>query len=281
MALVKELQPSTLIFSDAGPDIRWIGNERGFAGETNWSTITTRGIVIGAADTEYLNRGDPSGEDWTVPLCDTSIRPGWFYHEDQDDRVKSPQELVDLYYRSVGRNCVLLLNVPPDTRGRFHEKDVRALQEFRRILDETFAADLARGGEAESDSWRGRLPRFAPGRAVDGDDASYWAAERDVREATLEVRFAEAREFDRILLQEPIRLGQRISSFRVEVRGDGEWREAARGTTVGHKRLLRIPGTSGDALRVIIEDARSAPALSWVGVFRASADEPDPMESEG
>ncbi len=123
-ALVKSLQPGTLIFSDGGPDIRWIGNEHGFAGETNWSMLNTHEVVIGAADQAYLNSGDPNGRDWVIPLCDTSIRPGWFYHADQDEQVKTPQELLDVYYRSVGRNCVLLLNVPPDRRGLFHEIDV-------------------------------------------------------------------------------------------------------------------------------------------------------------
>ncbi len=228
MSMIKGLQPSTLIFSDAGPDIRWIGNERGFAGETNWSMIDTRYVVIGEADTEYLNRGDPAGEDWVVPLCDTSIRPGWFYHPDQDEEVKSPQELVDLYYRSVGRNCVLLLNVPPDRRGRLHENDVRALGEFRRILDETFSVDLALGAETLSSSRRLNSPRFDPDNLVDGDPASYWAAEDGVASDTLQIFLAEEEEFDRILLQEPIRFGQRVSAFTVEARMQGEWRGSRR-----------------------------------------------------
>lgn len=169
MALVKELQPNTLIFSDAGPDIRWIGNERGFVGKTNWSTIDTRGIVIGDADVDYLNKGDPEGEDWVVPLCDTSIRPGWFYHPDQDDGVRSPQELVDLYSRSVGHNCVPILNVPPDRRGHLHENDVETLKEFRRILDETFASDLTLGARASTSSWRLGHPKFDPSNVLDGD----------------------------------------------------------------------------------------------------------------
>ena len=130
-ALVKKLQPDILIFSDAGPDIRWIGNERGYAGHTNWSMINTDNIVVGGADQVYLNTGDPEGNSWVIPLCNTSIRPGWFYHEKEDDQVKSLQQLLDVYYRSVGRNGVLLLNLPPDGRGRFHENDIQALQEFR------------------------------------------------------------------------------------------------------------------------------------------------------
>ena len=289
MGMVKELQPSTLIFSDAGPDIRWIGNERGFAGETNWSPITTRDITIGEADTEYLNAGDPMGEDWVVPLCDTSIRPGWFYHTDQDDRVKPPQELVDLYYRSVGRNCVLLLNIPPDQRGLFHENDVAALRETRSILDETFATDIAVGAEAGATSWRLGHPKFAPGNVVDGLAGTYWAAEDGAlggpvadggagegvdTEVALELILPQVQEFDRILLQEPIRLGQRIASFSVEARIEGEWRRVAEATTIGHKRLLRIEPVRGDGLRITIRKARGTPALSTVGLYRASSREP-------
>jgi len=144
-SMIKELQPNVLIFSDAGPDIRWIGNERGYAGKTNWSTISNDNIVVGGADTAYLNSGDPDGKSWVIPLCNTSIRPGWFYHEKEDDRVKTIQQLLDVYYKSMGRNGVLLLNIPPDRRGLFHENDIQVLKEFRSVLDETFATNLALG----------------------------------------------------------------------------------------------------------------------------------------
>jgi alpha-L-fucosidase len=273
MALAKSLQPSVLIFSDAGPDIRWIGNERGFAGETNWSTITTKGIVIGDADTEYLNRGDPAGTEWVVPLCNTSIRPGWFYHPSDDDRVKSPRELVDLYYRSVGRNCVLLLNVPPDRRGRFHQNDVQALRDFRRILDETFATDLAAEGEAAASNTRLGHRKFAPANLLDGDPDSYWAADDGVTTATLEIILEGPREFDRLLMQEPIRLGQRIAAFSVEARVDGAWAPLTHGTTVGYKLLLRFPAVRADAVRIHIQESLGPPALSALGLYRASPGE--------
>jgi alpha-L-fucosidase len=275
-ALVRSLQPEALIFSDAGPDIRWIGNERGHAGETTWSTIDADGIVIGAADPTYLGTGDPAGKRWVVPQCDVSIRPGWFHHPAEDDRVKTPAQLVDLYYRSVGRNCVLLLNVPPDRRGRFHETDVAALREFRRILDETFAADLAAGRPVTATDVRNGHDRFAPGLAVDGDPRSYWAASDGARAATLEVDLGGPARFDRILLQEPIRLGQRVAAFAVEARVDGAWTTVAAGTTIGHKRLLRIGVTEADRVRVVIRDAVDVPALSGLGLFLASRDEPGP-----
>lgn len=272
-ALIDSLQPGTLVFSDAGPDIRWIGNEHGYAGETSWSTIDTDGIVVGAADPAYLNRGDPAGSDWVVPLCNTSIRPGWFYHTSEDDRVKTPQELLEVYYRSVGRNCVLLLNVPPDGRGRFHENDVQTLRSFRRILDETFDVNLAAGKPVEADSHRDGHPYFSPSNVTDDDLDSYWAADDGRREAVLEVDLGQPLYFDRVMLQEPIRFGQRVASFAVEARVDGEWMRIARATTIGYKRLLRIEGIEADRVRVHIREANNVPALSNFGLFEASPSE--------
>jgi alpha-L-fucosidase len=271
--LIKSLQPGALIFSDAGPDIRWIGNERGYAGETNWSTINNAGIVVGDADPAYLNRGDPDGRQWVVPLCNTSIRPGWFYHAAEDDRVKTPQELLEVYYRSVGRNCVLLLNIPPDRRGLFHDNDVAMLRDFRRILDETFSVNLAAGRPVGSDSHRQGHSKFSPSNITDDDSDSYWAADDGVRQATLEVDLGAPTYFDRIMLQEPIRFGQRISAFLIEAQVDGEWVTVARATTIGYKRLLRIDGVEADRVRIVIEEANSVPALSNFGLFRASTGE--------
>jgi len=269
-ALVKSLQPGTLIFSDAGPDIRWIGNERGYAGETNWSMLDTDDVVIGAADNAYLNSGDPEGKDWVVPLCNTSIRPGWFYHKEQDDDVKSLADLLEVYYRSVGRNCVLLLNIPPDQRGLFHENDVAALREFRRVLDETFAVNLAAGKPVQADNHRAGHAYFSPSNITDDDVSSYWATDDGIRQATLEVELGEATRFNRILLQEPIRFGQRVSRFTIEARVNKEWMQVAQATTIGYKRILRIDGVEADVVRIVIENANNVPAISNFGLFMAA-----------
>lgn len=268
--LIYEKQPNALIFSDAGPDIRWIGNEHGFAGETNWSTIDNSNIQIGAADTEYLNTGDPNGNKWIVGECDVSIRPGWFYHAAEDSLVKSPQQLVDIFYKSVGRNGTLLLNLPPDRRGLIHENDVAALKEFRSILDETFAENLALGATATADNQRLDHPYFSPQNLLDGDNATYWATDDGLTSASLEIDLGKSVTFDRVMLQEPIRFGQRISSFRVEVEQNSEWQEIAQGTTIGFKRLLRIPEVEAQKLRIVIEEALDVPALSSFGLFKAS-----------
>lgn len=272
-AMLKELQPQVLLFSDAGPDIRWIGNERGYAGATNWSTLNTENVIVGAADTDYLNTGDPQGKSWVIPLCNTSIRPGWFYHPAQDDQVKSIQQLLDVYYMSIGRNGTLLLNVPPDKRGLFHENDVERLLEFRSILDETFQNDLAFGKAVSASNVRQQHGKFAPENGTDGDLDTYWAADEGTRQASLEIDLQESTTFDRILLQEPIRFGQRIAEFQVKAWVGGKWMDLASGTTIGYKRILRVPQIKTERVQIIILDAINTPALSNLGLFKASSRE--------
>jgi alpha-L-fucosidase len=272
-SMVKGLQSNVLIFSDAGPDIRWIGNERGYAGKTNWSTINTDNIVVGGADTAYLNSGDPGGKSWVIPLCDTSIRPGWFYHEKEDDRVKTTQQLLDVYYKSVGRNGVLLLNIPPDKRGLFHENEIQALREFRSVLDETFATNLASGKSVDATNFRQQHKKFAPANIVDEDPDSYWAADDRAGEVALEIHLETPTLFDRIMIQEPIRFGQRISAFAIDGRVNGSWIPLAKGTTIGYKRILRIPPVQPDRVRLVIKESNNTPAISHFGLFKASSRE--------
>jgi len=274
-AFVKDLQPEALIFSDAGPDIRWIGNEKGYAGETNWSTIDAGSVVVGEADNKYLNSGDPQGRDWVIPLCNTSIRPGWFYHSSQDSEVKSPQELMEVYYRSVGRNGVLLLNIPPDKRGLFHETDIRILREFKEIRENTFGENLAFNADVKASNTRRKQRVFSPQRIVDTDLLTYWATTDGVKEATLEIDLGEPVLFDRVLIQEPIRLGQRISEFEFEARQEKEWKTIALGTTVGYKRIVRFAPVKTDKVRLVIKKANSTPAISNFGLFLSSAKEID------
>ncbi len=272
-SFVKKLQPDVLIFSDAGPDIRWIGNEQGYAGKTNWSTINTEHIVVGNADNEYLNAGDPDGKQWTVGLCDVSIRPGWFYHEKEDSLVKTSRQLIDIYYKSVGRNAVLLLNIPPDKKGLVHEQDVKVLAEFRKILDETFANNLARGKKVKASNSRLRHRKFSPDNIVDDDNTTYWATDDHIHEAVLEIDLEDNLSFDRIVLQEPIRFGQRISEFEIKGHINGKWMTIAQGTTIGYKRLLRIPQIQADKIRILIKKSNNIPAISNFGIYRASEKE--------
>ncbi len=269
-SLIYRLQPKALIFSDAGPDIRWIGNERGYAGETCWSTINSDDIVIGKADMAYLNTGDPHGRRWLTGECDVSIRPGWFYHPREDSLVKSPQQLIEIYYNSVGRNGVLLLNLPPDRRGLIHENDIRSLKAFRKIINNTFRKNLALRQSVSADHYRQQNPRFVPQHLTDGDNQTYWAAADDKRQATLTISLNKPRVFNRIMLQEPIRFGQRVSAFHIDAEVDGQWITITRGTTIGYKRLLRFDTIKSGKVRIVIDDALGPPALSNAGLFYAT-----------
>lgn len=149
IATVREHQPDAVIFSDAGPDIRWVGNERGFAGETNWSTMKRDEFFPGIPGRNHdLNEGQADGTHWLPAECDVSIRPGWYYHAEQDDKVKTLDELLEIYYASVGRNGSFLLNLPVDRRGLVHENDVERLMELRHALDLIFADDLTNDASA-------------------------------------------------------------------------------------------------------------------------------------
>ena len=268
--IVYRLQPEALIFSDAGPDIHWIGNERGIAGETCWSMLDRTQVAVGDADSDYLNRGDYYGTSWVIGQCDVSIRPGWFYHAKEDENFKTPSQLVDLYYKSVGRNAVFLLNIPPNRDGLFAEKDVASMKKFREILDKTFKDNLVANAKVKANSVYSNSGKFNPGNITDGDPESYWAAAGDKRQASLEIAIDSTKKFDRILLQEPVRLGQRIASFDLQLLHQGGWQTIASGTSIGFKRLLRITPIAGSKIRINIREANNTPALSNFGLFKAA-----------
>ncbi len=181
---IRSVQPSSIIFSDAGPDIRWVGNERGIAGETNWSTRYNEGTFPGFADEKALNTGDENGTSWIPAECDVSIRPGWFYHANEDAKLKSVDQLMDIYYGSVGRNCNLLLNIGVDRRGLVNENDIARLMEFKRAREMAFANNLAKGTITASNT-RGNSKRFAAANVLDGSFESYWATDDGVKTASL------------------------------------------------------------------------------------------------
>jgi alpha-L-fucosidase len=157
--------------------VRWVGNEKGIAGDPAWATLDRDDFVRGEADEARLNRGDRPGTHWLPAECDVSIRPGWFYHPAEDDKVKSPEQLLELYYQSVGRGASFLLNLPPDRRGRIHESDERSLRGFGRLLERTFALDLAAGARASASNVRGGDSRFAAANVRDAKRESYWATD--------------------------------------------------------------------------------------------------------
>ena len=230
-SLVRRLQPNAVMFSDAGPDIRWIGNERGSAGDTNWSTMNPDAVPYPGADgpgiIAALQNGDPAGTVWRPGETDVSIRPGWFYHPAEDAKVKSVQNLVDLYFTSVGRNSKLLLNVPPTRAGLLHETDVARLAGMARDRAVLFRDDITRG----------HPPQWRP--STDGS----WVGEID---------FGRERAVSITDLREDIARGQVVSEYTVEGATGNTWRELARGTTVGYRKLDRFEPVRVHRLRVVV-----------------------------
>ncbi|CAN1158985.1 Alpha-L-fucosidase 1 [Linum perenne] len=266
-AMVKELQSTINIFSDAGPDVRWVGNEKGFAGETCWSTINRTALSIGNGSiVDYLNTGDPKGTDWLPAECDVSIRPGWFWHKSESPKKLS--QLLEIYYNSVGRNCLLLLNVPPNTTGLISPSDVTRLREFRAAIDTIFSTNLAQGCSTKSSSQRGgKTGGFGVDNVLDNDHLwTYWApnGRETSGEYWFEIKCGVLKKFNVIRVQEAIGLGQRVKRHEVYVDGV----RVAEGTTIGYKRLHRLQNgvVSGGSVRVRVLESRGVPLISSFGI---------------
>ena len=265
---IRSLQPNAVIFSDAGPGVRWVGNEKGFAGETNWSTRDNEGTFPGFADEEALNVGDENGTTWIPAECDVSIRPGWFYHKEEDKKLKSVTQLMDIYYGSVGRNCNLLLNIGVDRRGLANEHDVARLMEFKQARERALGANLAKGKVAASNV-RGDDRAFAAENVIDGKFDTYWATDDGVTNGSLTFDLGHTAEFDTLLLQENIALGQRVKKFSVRAWNGKEFETVTGGTTVGYKRILRFPVVKTNRVRIVIEESKAPPTISTVGIYRS------------
>ena len=275
--LIRKLQPNAIIWNEAGPDIRWCGNEGGSIGETNWSRFDAHEFVPGTADTDVLRFGREMGTDWVPGEVNVSIRPGWFYHTYEDSKVKSLSQLLNIYYNSVGRNATWLLNFPIDRRGLIHENDVKAMKELKVTLDQTFADNLARKTKATADSELSS--KYSAAKAIDGKADTYWTAADGKKPVAITLKFKRPTTVNRLLIQEYIQLGQRVKSFKVEAlvsnaAVDGhlskqEWKELARETTIGYKRILRFGTVKADALRISIDDSDGTPLLSNVELYNA------------
>lgn len=236
---LRQLTPQTILFSDIGPDCRWVGNEQGRASETAWSRLDTAGFTpgAGAPPIDTLQLGNVHGTAWVPAETDVSIRPGWFWRESETEQVKTAEMLLDIWLTSVGRNSVLLLNVPADTRGRIPAADSLRLMEFRALRERVFGNNLAQDS-------RQRL-----------------------RGNTLDITLPEARTFNLIELREDISLGQRISSFHIEAEQEGIWTVLVEGTTIGYKRILPVPECSNRHLRVRITGSYAPPVLQAAALY--------------
>lgn len=265
---VLSLQPKAIMFSDVGPGCRWVGNESGVAGRTNWSALNTKGFTPGAGSppTDTLNQGNVHGDTWHPAETDVSIRPGWFWRESENSKVKSLEKLLSIYYTSVGRNSLLLLNVPPDNRGRIHPADSARLIEFKAALDEIFSENLALGAKVTASNVRGRA--FKPSNILDGNHDTYWATEDGVNEAYVTFDLKGVKTFNRVMVQEYIPLGQRVCSFTIEAEGvDGVWEEIARETTIGYKRIVPTEKITASKVRVNITGSYAPPVINGFGLY--------------
>jgi alpha-L-fucosidase len=269
--VVRKLQPLAVMFSDGGPDIRWVGNEGGLAGDPCWETLNAGefGPGYGPEGSDYgriLNSGQRRGTNWLPAECDVSIRPGWFYHSSEDNRVKTPTELVKIYYESVGHGASLLLNIPPDRNGQIHPTDVTALRGFRKILDETFAHDLARGAKITASNVRGHDKQFAAENVLDGNRDSYWCTDDADTNAELELDLGQPVTFNVVRLREYLPLGQRVDTYALDQWQDDKWVEFARGEAIGNCRLVRGAPITSSKVRVRFTGP-ACPAISEVGLF--------------
>ena len=268
--MLDSIQPQAIIFSDGGPGCRWVGNEKGFAGATNWSFLR-KGEVHPGYDKSYeLQYGHPDGNQWVPAECDVSIRPGWFYHPEEDDRVKSPDQLVDLYYRSVGHNATLLLNFPVDRRGLIHPVDSANAVRFHEMIQQQLKTNLVAGMTPKVSNERGG--DFVASALTDDNFDTYWATEDGVTTADIEFSFDTSTRMNRMMLQEYIPLGQRVKAFVVEYLDKDTWLPVKLNeetTTIGYKRLLRFETVETKGIRIRITDARGPLCLSNVGVYDA------------
>jgi alpha-L-fucosidase len=216
-----------------------------------------------------LHFGLEGGDSWVPAEVNTSIRPEWFYHPIEDDKVKTVPQLLDTYYNSIGRNATFLLNFPIMPDGTIHPKDVKHAIEMGKVVKQTFAVNLAGKAKAEASNTRGGSRKFGPQNAMDGNKKTYWATDDNVHTASLTIELQKPASFNRFLAQEYIRLGQRVKGFTVEAHVDGNWKELARGSTIGYKRILRFPGVKADKVRFSITDSKAAPVISTIGLYNA------------
>ena len=268
-AAVRRLQPDAIMFSDAGPDARWIGDEKGVAGDTCWSSIDPASVPYPGYDRPWagdlLGHGDPHGSAWRPGESDVSIRPGWFWHPEENDKVRTPDGLMELYFSSVGRNSKLLLNVPPNRDGLFEPEDVASLQGFAAQRTQLFATNLLHGASVRASSSDAAHPASG---VLDADPDAYWSAARGARHAWLEIELPREIEFDTLELGEAVALGQNIANYRVERWGDGAWQPLVWGTTIGHKKLARFDPVRTARLRLLLEFAYDTPRLARVAAYR-------------
>ncbi|MEO5681272.1 MAG: alpha-L-fucosidase [Chitinophagaceae bacterium] len=265
--MIRALQPNIVIWNDNGDraDLRWVGTEAGYVGETNWSLLNATGDV----PENMLRYGVENGNVWVPGEVNTSIRPGWFYHTYEDSRVKTLPQLLDTYYNSIGRNGTMLLNFPVTPDGLIHPNDEKAVVSLASAVKEAFAVNLVSGTKLTASNSRSNDKNFGADKVIDNNKNTYWATDDGVTDASLTINFDKPVTFNRFLVQEYIRLGQRVKGFTLEAFVNGQWKQLAKETTIGYKRILRFSTVEATQLRLHITDSKSAPLISNIGVYNS------------
>jgi alpha-L-fucosidase len=283
-SLIRKLQPEAVI-AVMGPDVRWVGTESGYGRETEWSVVpyelTNQEKIAEGSQQAALKEGftppcDMESQDlgsrskireaksliWYPSEVDVSIRPGWFWHESENGRVKTPEKLLDIYFSSVGRNSLLLLNIPPDTNGLINDADISSLRTWKSALESIFKNNFAKDAKVINAD---KTLNF--NTLTDNNDATSWNF--DSKKAySIELELKSISEFNVLLLQENISIGQRIEHFTLEAWVNNNWKQVTEGTTVGFKRLLRFPTIKTNKVRLTIDKSRLEPALAEIGLYR-------------
>jgi alpha-L-fucosidase len=268
--LVRKLQPGAMMFSDAGPDVRWVGNEHGFAYETTWSNLMRDSVYAGMPEySEKWAAGQENGTHWVPAESDVSIRPGWYYHAYEDHKVKTLPQLLEIFYNSIGRNSSMLINFPVDRRGLIHEKDEAAILALGEKIKADFAVNLAAQASISASTSRGN--GFQTEHLLDSDYETYWSTPEGEISAYVELDFGKETAFNRLLLQEYTPMGQRQKAFSLEKEVNGIWEKIAEGTTIGYKRILRFSLQKARKVRINFQEGKGIPVISELGIYHAPA----------
>jgi alpha-L-fucosidase len=260
--IVRELQPNAVMFSDAGPDIRWVGNEKGYANQTTWSTIYKDSIYPGMPGFNRFAPGQEKGTHFIPTETDVSIRPGWFYHQSEDDEVKSVEHLWDIYCNSVGLNSNLLLNLPVDRRGLVHENDIASLQGLKSKIERVFETNLATMAQLKMESSSNVMDSSI---LTDGQRESF--VKITDKDSKIILEFDATKSSNLFVIQEAIQKGQRIRSFEIEALIDASWQVIYQGTTIGNKRIVRFPTSNIKAIALKLTDFNDKALISEMGLY--------------
>ena len=266
--LVRQYQPNAIMFSDGGPDIRWVGNEKGYAGDPCWATINAEHNLPGVADPSHLIIGDANGSHWMPAEVDVSIRPGWFYHAEEDTAVKTPEKLYQIYFESVGRGANLILNLAPDQRGLIPEIDVQSLKKWRSLLETTFAHNIAESAQV-SDKTNPDQSSNIKQLLTDQNRETYWMPEATETDSELIFTFPENQCFNTIDVREYLPLGQRIRHLAVDAwdQDQQQWAPIQSAESIGNRRLITVPNVTTQQVRLRVMQSDAPPAISEIGFY--------------